>query len=91
MCVCVCVSVEAGWLWGGGGVGVGWGLSRVNESKLNTRSCHLVWQNTTPPPHCVPNDGGVDFFLACEDFGRMFDHSFPDCFFFLKRRSAWAH
>ena len=23
------------------------------------------------------------FFLACEDFGRMFDHSFPACTFFF--------
>ena len=23
------------------------------------------------------------FFLACEGFGRMFDHSFPACAFFL--------
>ena len=33
--------------------------------------------------------GGGDsgsFFLACEDFGRIFDHSFPDCaiFFFFE-------
>ena len=26
--------------------------------------------------------GGGGFFLACEDFGRMFDHSFPACVFF---------
>ena len=26
--------------------------------------------------------GGGGFFLACEDFGRMFDHSFPACTFF---------
>ena len=26
-------------------------------------------------------DGG--FFFACEDFGRIFDHSFPACAFFL--------
>ena len=29
------------------------------------------------------------FFLACEDFGRMFDKSFPDCaLFFFKWRLA---
>ena len=27
--------------------------------------------------------GGGSFFLACEDFGRMFNHSFPICAFFL--------
>ena len=27
------------------------------------------------------SDGG--FFLACEDFGRMFDNSFPACAFFV--------
>ena len=27
--------------------------------------------------------GGRGFFLACEDFGRMFDNSFPACTFFL--------
>ena len=26
----------------------------------------------------------VAFFLACEDFGRMFDNSFPACAFFFK-------
>ena len=36
--------------------------------------------------------GGI--FLVCEDFGRMFDHSFPACSFFvvvLKWRFARAH
>ena len=27
--------------------------------------------------------GGGGLFLACEDFGRMFDNSFPACAFFL--------
>ena len=27
--------------------------------------------------------GSGGFFLACEDFGRMFDHSFPACAFFF--------
>ena len=27
--------------------------------------------------------GGGGFFLACEDFGRMFDHSFSVCTFFF--------
>ena len=33
------------------------------------------------------------FFLSCEDFGRMFDYSFPACtfFFFLTWRLARAH
>ena len=26
--------------------------------------------------------GGSGFVLACEDFGRMFDHLFPTCVFF---------
>ena len=26
-------------------------------------------------------DGGGGFFLACEDFGRMFNHSIPACAF----------
>ena len=37
--------------------------------------------------------GGGGFFLPCEYFGRMFDHSFPACdffFFFLKWRLACA-
>ena len=37
----------------------------------------------------------VAFFLACEDFGRMFDHSFPACavflFFFFKWKLTHAH
>ena len=27
--------------------------------------------------------GGDGFFLACEDFGRMFDHLFPACAVFV--------
>ena len=30
--------------------------------------------------------GGGGFFLACEDFGRMFGHSFPACAFFNFKR-----
>ena len=30
----------------------------------------------------MPNMRRGGFFLACEDFGRMFDHSFPVCAFF---------
>ena len=26
---------------------------------------------------------GSEFYLACEDFGRIFDHLFPDCAFFF--------
>ena len=29
------------------------------------------------------NSGGGGFFLTCEDFGRMFNHSFPACAFCL--------
>ena len=37
--------------------------------------------------------GDCGFFLACQDFGTTFDHSFPACifFFFLKRRLACTH
>ena len=28
------------------------------------------------------SNGRAAFFLACEDFGRMFDYSFPACVFF---------
>ena len=42
----------------------------------------------------LSDSGGGGFFYACEDFGRMFDHSFPACTFFfvlfLKWRSAHA-
>ena len=37
-------------------------------------------------PKCGGGDGGIGgsgFFLVCEDFGRMFDHSFPACAFFF--------
>ena len=43
----------------------------------------------------IHDDGGV--FLTCEDFGKMFNHSFPACtfflflFFFFKWRLARAH
>ena len=29
--------------------------------------------------------GGGGFFLACEDFGRMFDHSFLVCAYFFSK------
>ena len=38
--------------------------------------------------------GGSGFFLACEDLGRMFDHSTPACAFFsffLKWKLARSH
>ena len=36
--------------------------------------------------------GGVDIFLACEDFGRMVNNSFPaSAFFFLSGDLACAH
>ena len=40
------------------------------------------------PAHCGGGGGGGGgdgggFFLACEDFGRMFGHSFPACAFFF--------
>ena len=33
----------------------------------------------------------VAFFLACEDFGRMIDNSFPACAFFSKVELTCAH
>ena len=36
----------------------------------------------------------MDFFLACEDYGRTFDHSFPACavcLFFVQWRLAHTH
>ena len=56
--------------------------------------------STAGPPICAYADnrcviysggGGGGFFIACEDIGRMFEHSFPACTFFkfyLKWRSA---
>ena len=32
---------------------------------------------------CTSKHGGI-FFLACEDFGRMFDHSVPACTFVVE-------
>ena len=41
------------------------------------------------------HDGGGGFFLACDDFGTMFDNSFPVCafvfLFLIKWRLARAH
>ena len=39
---------------------------------------------TKPPVKQTAYCGG--FLLACEDFGRMFDHLFPACAFFLSFR-----
>ena len=40
----------------------------------------------------VRNGGDGGFFLVCEEFGRMFDISFPACtFFFLKWSLGCAH
>ena len=36
------------------------------------------------------DSGGGGFFLACEDFGRMFDNSFPACAFLFKWRLGRA-
>ena len=40
---------------------------------------------TTDNCHDGGGGGAGDFFIACEDFGRMFDYSFPACasFFFF--------
>ena len=35
--------------------------------------------------------GGGGFFLACEDFWEMFDHSFPACAFFFSSEDYFAH
>ena len=37
------------------------------------------------------NDVVVDFFLTCKNCGRMFDNSFPACFFLFKWRLALAN
>ena len=54
------------------------------------------YRHMTRPSSCeattsFSGSGGSCFVLACEDFGRIFDHSFPHLRFFLKWRLARAH
>ena len=63
-----------------------------NDRHLNCliTYCHL----STIQYVYVENTVVVIFFLPCEDFGGIFDHSFPVCAFiplFLKWRLACAH
>ena len=46
----------------------------ISCNRPSMRSCIMT---------CYGGGGGGGFFLACEDFGRMFDHSFPVCAFFF--------
>ena len=57
-----------------------------------------LWHASNLPPAALVVTAGSTSFLACEDFGRVFDHSFPACafcvcvlFFFFKWRLAHAH
>ena len=60
---------------------------------MSITGCEL-WQPTTvyldnlyPIGVCLHRFGGSGngggFYLACEDFGRKFDHSFPACVFLI--------
>ena len=51
---------------------------------------HLA-QHTSAPVSGGGSGLGDGLFLASEDFGRMFDNSFPACTFFLKWRLARTH
>ena len=76
-------------LRGRGGRGRGRGNGGEGRNKSDKNAKYSVVSN------------GAGFFLACEDFWRMFDHSFPACvfvvvvvsvvFFFFNWRLARAH
>ena len=56
------------WDWDKMVVSKGWSLDRVSR--------YAGFDCTCSYPHCW-SDGGI--FLTCEDWGRMFNHSFPAC------------
>ena len=65
------------------------GLCSVREVDYLSLTGSTSWDlhhppTPTPNPHqyLFGVGGGGGIVLACEDFGRMFDHSFPVCAFF---------
>ena len=58
----------------------------VEEYKPKKNTSHgneVLPQDTTHLIQRPCGGGGGGFFLACENFGRMFDNSFPACAFFF--------
>ena len=61
-------------------------LSHNDKTRLDANNKAGPSENRTMGRKKSQNDnssdgggGGGAFFLACEDFGRMFDHAFPAC------------
>ena len=58
-----------------------------NRKKKNMAGVLYRWACLSSKKRQTPCDGGGGggggFFLACEDLGRMFDHSFPHALFFF--------
>ena len=69
--------------------------NRINDNNSKPLSFKVQYDVVTVEETSVGGGGHHGSFLACEDFGRMFDHSFPACtffsFFFLKWKLARAH
>ena len=55
-----------------------------NDSKIaKNRLTQKFRDGDTVQFLCTKTDVGGGFFLACKDFGGMFNNSFPACTFFL--------
>ena len=87
-----CLNEKPLFVWGGGGRIF---ISDMGEDCCDLRIGCLLWSvclllYEVNGPRYLSCAG---FFLACEDLGRMIDHSFPECasFFFLKWRLAPVH
>ena len=54
-------------------------FSHITYQHIGHIPC-LLFRKMHPPPAAYLIGG---FFLVCEDFGRVFDNSFPACAFFI--------
>ena len=94
MCVCMCLQVV--WEENRNFAAIAEAVCKVTDVELDqywvaSRFFQHVAKYKDTIAHYVStaclryqkNDGGGGIFLACEDFLRMFDNSFPACAFFL--------
>ena len=70
--------------WGWTGCSTGPQSQKTQPAPSIPLCVAVNWSRLTGGDGCGGGDGGDGggFFLACEDFGRMFDNSFPACALF---------
>ena len=72
-------------------------LAKYIHSQWRVSDGRVTWYPIISDRHrlvkILKTCGGGGFFLVCEDFGRVFENSFPACtfFFFLKWRLVCAY